>query len=401
MNQGVLAGILKWSLTQGDGLQANDDVRPMSEEDAEFLLEAFESVTIDEVQRMKVIAQVLSLPEDPTALTALTHQSTAFIRDLQQVGKGVTEGETVAVTPAMAKKKKKRRPWQGPPSEGKTGESEGEEEGPSIDPSTIDVPSLLAEVIARKEGALDELDERVLSLDNAVDLHTVGGFSPLLFCLSSLHPSIRWRAAQALATICQNNPRCQQFTYDLHPLTPLLALLTPPTPPSPPDSPEWLCVVKALYALSSLLRSTTPAASDFLRQGGLEAIVVLLQLHPSAPARVVAKGCGLVRFLIEHEREVGGSGVGEVVTKMGLWEAVKEFIGVEDVNVREEAMRLLERASEEEGMRRAIGREEGLKERVQDRVAAIEKMTGEDKQTCEEEYDLAQRLLQRLSSTAS
>ena len=417
MNQGVLAGILKWSLSQGDGLQPSDDVKPLSEEDADFLLDAFESVTIDEVQRMQLIAQIIALPEDPTRLTELTRQSTAFIADLTRVSKGVTEGHSVAVTPDMAKTKKKRRPWQNRPANNNSGEGEGKrqmrreeeqeegEEAAPVDRSSLDVDALLSEVLSRKEGALDELDDRVLSLDNAVDLHTVGGFPPLLACLSSSHASIRWRAAQALATICQNNPRCQQFAHDLHAVTPLLQLIaTPPTSSSlsssSTDNAEWLCVIKALYALSSLLRSATPATSDFLRHSGVESVVLLLQLQPPPPVRVVAKGMGLLRAVVENEREGGGEGEGvcEVMTKMGVWEVVQSWVGADDVNVREEAVRLMAVCSEDRGVRLALQREHGLVERLSERKAEIGRLTGEERDAAEEEHRLIDTVLQQLAN---
>ena len=428
MNQGVLTGILKWSLSQGSGLQPDDgDVKPMSEEDAEFLVSAFESVTIDEVQRMKLIASVLQLPEERAQLDALTQRSTAFVDDLQRVAKGVTEGQGVAVHPGMIQKdkqQKKRRSWQKDSSGGEQKAADaqrpldGAEEAPGQPQQRppLDVDALLHEVIVRKEGALDELDDRVLSLDNAVDLHTVGGFPPLLAALSSAHAGVRWRAAQALATITQNNPRCQRFAYDLHALTPLLAIIasppsssSPPPPTSPSSAPshsvenEWLCVVKALYALSSLIRGPdTPAASDFLRQSGLESLVLLLQHEPHPPPRVVAKALGLLRFLVERERDAGGQaeGVGEVMSKMGVWSAVKDAIGVEDINVREEALRLLARCSEERGMRRAIEREPGLLARLQSRLIEIEQLPAEERERCEDERGLAQGLRHTLSSSS-
>ena len=379
MNQGVLAGILRWSLTQGDGLQPDDEVHPMSEEDARFLQEAFESITVDEVQRMKLISSVLSLPDTESELLALTQRSRGFIAELQRVPRGVSEGQSVAVTPSMtrADKKNKQRPWERREAEGgRTEEAKaaaqpdeqqaaGAESDDAIPAGAVDIASLLSEVVARKEGALDELDERVLSLDNALDLHTVGGFPPLLASLRSPHPSVQWRAAQALATVCQNNPKCQRIMHELDALTPLISIIAQPPAASTSvaadaasssvslSSSPWQPVTKALYALSSLLRSETPACSDFIQRGGTEALVELLSPPCQPPPRVIAKALSLLRLLVERE----GEAVGEVMAKMGVWSVVKGCIGDSELNVREESMRL------DRDVQRAAGNEAGHEER--------------------------------------
>lgn len=44
----------------------------------------------------------------------------------------------------------------------------------------------------------------------AADLHTIGGLSTLLELLESEHSSLRWRAAEVVATCVQNNPPVQK-----------------------------------------------------------------------------------------------------------------------------------------------------------------------------------------------
>ena len=41
------------------------------------------------------------------------------------------------------------------------------------------------------------------------DLHKIGGLAPLLGLLRCRHPSLRWRAAEVIATCCANNPPVQ------------------------------------------------------------------------------------------------------------------------------------------------------------------------------------------------
>ena len=394
MNQGVLSGILRWSLSQGDGLQPNDDVRPMSEEDARFLQEAFEAFTIDEAQRMRIIANTLALPETEAGLREATGRSTEWIDGLQQVPKGVREGESVAISAEMNKASKPKRPnFHNNTTTTSTRPSATPQQSQAHpDPSSIDYTQLLSELIQRKEGALDELDDRVLTMDNASDFWTVGGFPPLLAALSSSHPTIRWRAAQALATMCQNNPKCQKYAYDTDVLTPLLRILTAiPDPSSPSSSDEWQCLTKSLYALSSLLRSETEAFVPlFLRQGGLEQLVTLL-LSPNLPARPAAKCMALLRLLLRED------GVGEVGDKLGWWEGVKHWIGNEDINAREECMRLLEAGSEQSTCKVAMRREAGLVDAVKKRVEQCEQLQGDDRDVCADELQQGKQVLHNLS----
>ena len=392
MNQGVLSGILRWSLSQGDGLQPDDDVRPMSEEDARFLHEAFEAFTIDEAQRMRIIANTLALPETEAGLREATGRSTEWIDGLQQVPKGVKEGDSVAISAAMNKASKPKRPnLNNTTAQQPTTQPQPQ---PHPDPASIDYTQLLSELIQRKEGALDELDDRVLTLDNSADFWTVGGFPPLLAALRSSYPSIRWRAAQALATICQNNPKCQRFAYSADALTPLIHILTAiPDASSPIAADEWQCITKSLYALSSLLRSETEAFVPlFLRHGGLEQLIAVLQ-SADLPARPAAKCMSLLRLLLREE------GVGEVGDKLGWWTGVKQWIGHDDINAREECMRLLEAGSEQSTCKVAMRREPGLLDAVKTRVQQVEAMQGDDKEMCEDELQKGKQVVHNLSTT--
>jgi len=49
-------------------------------------------------------------------------------------------------------------------------------------------------------------------LHAAADLHTIGGLPTLLSLLQDSHASIRWRAAEVVATCVQNNPPVQQVS---------------------------------------------------------------------------------------------------------------------------------------------------------------------------------------------
>ena len=66
-----------------------------------------------------------------------------------------------------------------------------------------------AEDVAQGEAMLDEFSEIVESLDNARDLQAVGGLPVLICLMQGSHASLCWRAADVLATACQNNSPVQ------------------------------------------------------------------------------------------------------------------------------------------------------------------------------------------------
>lgn len=408
MADGVLSGILKWSLSQGSGLAPDETVQPMTEADREFLENAFEHMVIDEIYRMKVIAQVLRLPEDQQHLETLAQQSTEWINKMKEVTTGVTEGESVRNIPTLKEKKKKKK------NQGEADETE-DDSAPAVDISTIDFSSLLSDLISRKEGALDELDERVLSVDNAADLYTVGGFPPLLQCLSSSYPSIQWRACQALATICQNHPKCQQFAYDFDAIPILLHIIHAPSSTAsttatstatPSSADHWQVMNKALYALSAILRSTTPAAHDFIRAEGIEALCKILA-EGQVNTRTLAKCLTLVRYLLQssdptaqtdHQQEYPHSNsddhqhVKEILKQMNIVPILLKYISAGDISVREECARLLSLMQQQQLIPTSAQAE--LSARVKQRLVVLAALTGEDGEAADEES----RLLSSLST---
>jgi hsp70-interacting protein len=59
--------------------------------------------------------------------------------------------------------------------------------------------------VAAGEKHLEELMEIVESIDFARDLKSIGGFPVLKALVECDHPTLRWRAAEVMATCCQNN----------------------------------------------------------------------------------------------------------------------------------------------------------------------------------------------------
>lgn len=152
--------------------------------------------------------------------------------------------------------------------------------------------------LAEKEALLEELMDIVESLDYARDLHKVGGLPTLLELLASPHASLRWRAAEVVATCVQNNPPVQRWFLDGGALPRLMTLL---------DDADVDCRVKGLLTLASLIRHFTPALDAFRAQGGLAKLVDALRAGggdgPRLDVRVARKAAALLAYVFTKQRQ--------------------------------------------------------------------------------------------------
>ncbi|KAF8059979.1 RMDN1 [Scenedesmus sp. PABB004] len=161
--------------------------------------------------------------------------------------------------------------------------------------------------LAEREALCDELLEIVESVDHARDLHTIGGLPTLLALTSSLHASLRWRAAEIMGTCMANNPPVQRWFADGGALPRLMALL---------GDGDARVVTKALFALGALVRHYDPGLEAFRLAGGLPALLALLGCatdHDVAPAAGAAAGGGGGGAAAAGERLAGlrlGGGAG-------------------------------------------------------------------------------------------
>jgi hsp70-interacting protein len=87
----------------------------------------------------------------------------------------------------------------------------------------------------------------VLILNFGLDFHKIGGFCIFRPCLNSAHGSLRWRAADIIAELTQNNPYCQERVLEAGLLPVLLSLVD--------VDPIQQVQIKALYAVSCELYS--------------------------------------------------------------------------------------------------------------------------------------------------
>nr|CAD7416666.1 unnamed protein product [Timema poppensis] len=119
------------------------------------------------------------------------------------------------------------------------------------------------------EEAFQEIMDHVDNIDNANDFHKIGGFCIFTPCLNSVHSGLRWRAADLLAELAQNNPYCQQKVLEAKLMPVLISLLN--------SDPNEQVRIKSLYALSTLIRECNEALEEFRQNDGFSALLKALQ----------------------------------------------------------------------------------------------------------------------------
>lgn len=147
--------------------------------------------------------------------------------------------------------------------------------------------------LAEKEHALDELEYYVHQIDNARDLHTIGGLALVIKLMNSSEESLKTRACYVLGSAMQSNLQVQQAALDQGALPLLLRLLS---------KHESMAVrKKAMYALSSLIRLFLMGQKEFLKLNGLEMFVKLFDEAGTEP--LVIKAITLMTDILTEQIE--------------------------------------------------------------------------------------------------
>lgn len=92
------------------------------------------------------------------------------------------------------------------------------------------------------ENTLERMADFVDNIDIANDFYKIGGFSIFQPCLNSSHSNIRWRIADIIAELAQNNPFCQDKLLEAGVFPVLLSMID--------TDPSEQARIKALYAVS-------------------------------------------------------------------------------------------------------------------------------------------------------
>merc|ERR1719158_1791150 len=131
-----------------------------------------------------------------------------------------------------------------------------------------------------KEEVFDCLEDWLGTIDMACNFHKMGGFVAIKQCLASPHASLRSGAAHLVGEVGQNNPYCQERFLDEGFLQTLLDQLDKDTDPH--------CQVKALYAVSCLVRESKQGLAKLADSDGWSVLVRALQRDDN---KLRTKGC--------------------------------------------------------------------------------------------------------------
>merc|ERR1712211_212947 len=144
-----------------------------------------------------------------------------------------------------------------------------------------------------KEEVLDCLEDWLGTTDMACNFHKIGGFVAIQQCLDSPHASLRSGGAHLVGEIGQNNPYCQQRFLEEGFLQKLLDQLDEDTDPH--------CQVKALYAVSCLVRESKQGLAMLANLDGWSVLVRALQKDDT---KLRTKGCFFIGAVANAAPEV-------------------------------------------------------------------------------------------------
>uniref|UniRef100_A0A1A7WC75 Hsp70-binding protein 1 n=1 Tax=Iconisemion striatum TaxID=60296 RepID=A0A1A7WC75_9TELE len=149
-----------------------------------------------------------------------------------------------------------------------------------------------------RESAFEMLSELCENLDNARDLMVVGGLDLCVSrYLSHVQSGLRWRAAQLIASCAQNMPQVQDHLLKIEVLPRLLQLTD--------SDPNPTVRVKALYAVSCLIREQEAGLQEFVAHDGFS---VLMRGMQSENEKLRTKSAFLLLNLLtshpEHKETV-------------------------------------------------------------------------------------------------
>jgi len=140
-----------------------------------------------------------------------------------------------------------------------------------------------------QEEALETIEEYAEDLNYATDLHKMGGYPVLISCLDSPHANIRAGAASLIGSICQNMEYCQKQMVELNTLPKLIHMLE--------NDQVEKCKVKALYAISCLIRDFPVGEHQFENNDGFS---VLMRAMQTGVEKLIVKSVFLLTSLVRE-----------------------------------------------------------------------------------------------------
>ncbi|XP_029051028.1 hsp70-binding protein 1 [Osmia bicornis bicornis] len=182
---------------------------------------------------------------------------------------------------------------------------------------------------SEQENALERIADFVDNIDTANDFYKIGGFSIFGPCLNSSQSSIRWRAAEVIAELAQNNPFCQERCLE----TGLFPILLNMIDTDPTDAVR----IKALYAVSCIVREH-PVSLKYMDVN--DGYSVLLRAMQSSVKKLQIKSAFLLSSLCTKENT---NNLKLTLVNMGLVEQAAGLLATDDIlpEIRDQLINIL------------------------------------------------------------
>ncbi|KAH9299411.1 hypothetical protein KI387_031093, partial [Taxus chinensis] len=178
-----------------------------------------------------------------------------------------------------------------------------------------------------RSRALNELLELVESIDNANDLNKLGGLTAIVEELNREEKELRTVAAWVIGKASHNNPVVQKQILELKALPKLMGLV------KSSFSEE---AVKALYAVSAIIRNNPDGQTVFYSEGGAYMLQVIMS-NFSSDIRLRKKSVFLVAELVEEQLQLNTAPIAFQTDKEFL-KSVVDLTAVPDLDTQEKAL---------------------------------------------------------------
>lgn len=235
----------------------------------------------------------------------------------------------------------------------------------------------------QRETAFETISELCENLDNARDLMKLGGLElSVSRYLSHEQSGLRWRAAELVASCSQNMPQVQMYLLGMGALPKLLQMTD--------CDPHATVRVKALYAVSCLVREQEAGLQAFLSSDGFS---VLMRAMQSEHEKLRTKAAFLLLSLLTSHPEQRVA-----VVSMGMVQQLVSVLRTPHSPVHEHVLGALCCLVEDvhQGLRDCQEPALGLHELLKHRAMELQ---GRD--DCEEELDFCERLKKTCFSAPS
>lgn len=225
-----------------------------------------------------------------------------------------------------------------------------------------------------RESAFEILSELCENLDNARDLMILGGLDlSVSQYLCHVQSGLRWRAAELIASCAQNMPQVQVHLLSIGALPKLLQLTD--------SDPHPTVRVKALYAVSCLVREQDAGLQAFLSHDGFS---VLMRGMQSENEKLRTKSAFLLLNLLTSHPEQK-----DIVVSMGMVQQLVSVLRMPHSPFHEHVLGALCCLVDQcpQGLKDCRDPPLGLEELLRQRSREIQ-----GKEECQEELDFCEHL---------